>query len=436
MDSPARAHWRNWSGLAEATAQEVLTPATTPKVADAVRRARETGTTVKTAGTGHSFTTIAAPEHTLLRPDAMAGVVEVDRGAMTVTARAGTRLVDLNLALERLGLSLHNMGDIAEQTLAGAISTGTHGTGRTSAALATQVVALELVLADGSVLSCSGEENAEVFAAARVSLGALGIVTAVTLQAEPAFLLRADERPMPLLDVVDRFEEHVADNEHFELYWFPHTDIALTKRNNRTTAAAQPLTRLRALLEDEVISNGVFEATCRVGRAFPGTIPRINRAVAGAATPRTYIDTGPAVFTSKRRVRFQEMEYAVPRAELPALLRELRTLPERHGQRISFPVEVRVAPGDDVPLSTAFGRDTAYVAVHVFRGTDERPYFAAVEALMGTVGGRPHWGKMHSLGAEELRQRYPRFDEFVAVRDRLDPERRFTNAYLDRVLGP
>jgi FAD/FMN-containing dehydrogenase len=130
------------------------------------------------------------------------------------------------------------------------------------------------------------------------------------------------------------------------------------------------------------------------------------------------------------------MEYAVPRAELPALLRELRTLPERHGQRISFPVEVRVAPGDDVPLSTAFGRDTAYVAVHVFRGTDERPYFAAVEALMGTVGGRPHWGKMHSLGAEELRQRYPRFDEFVAVRDRLDPERRFTNAYLDRVLGP
>jgi FAD-linked oxidoreductase len=328
------------------------------------------------------------------------------------------------------------MGDVDAQTVAGAISTGTHGTGRTSAALATQVVALELVLADGSVLTCSADENAEVFAAARVSLGALGIVTSVTLQAEPAFLLVADERPMPLLDVIDRFEEHVADNEHFELYWFPHTDVALTKRNNRTVGPAQPLARLRALVEDELVSNGVFEVTCRIGRAFPGAIPRINRAVAGAATPRTYVDAAPAVYTSKRRVRFKEMEYAVPRSELPALLRELRTLPERHGQRISFPVEVRVAPGDDVPLSTAFGRDTAYIAVHVFRGTDEKPYFEAVEALMGSVGGRPHWGKLHSLSAEQLRERYPRFEEFVALRDRLDPDRRFTNGYLDRVLGP
>jgi FAD-linked oxidoreductase len=327
------------------------------------------------------------------------------------------------------------MGDIDVQTVTGAISTGTHGTGRDSGALATQVVGLELVLADGSVLTCSAEENPEVFAAARVSLGALGIVTAVTLQAEPAFLLSADERPMPMDEVVDDFERHVAENEHFELYWFPHTDVALTKRNNRSAGPAAPISRVRLAVEDELVSNGVFEATCRVGRAFPKTVPGINRAIAKAASARTYTDGAPQVFTSKRRVRFKEMEYAIPRGELPAVLRELRTLPERHGLQISFPVEVRVAPADDITLSTASGRDTAYVAVHVFKGTDETRYFAAVEALMGGVGGRPHWGKLHSLDARQLRERYPRFEEFTALRDRLDPERRFTNAYLDRVLG-
>jgi len=292
------------------------------------------------------------------------------------------------------------------------------------------------VLADGSVLTCSADEHPDVFAVARVGLGALGIVTAVTLQVEPAFLLAADERPLPLDDVLRDLDQHVAENEHFEAYWFPHTEVALTKRNNRTAGPAAPVPRLRALLEDEVLSNGLFGATCRLGRAVPSAIPRINRLVAGAASARTYSDAAPAVFTSTRRVRFCEMEHAVPRAELPAVMAELRTLPERLGQRISFPVEVRFAPADDVALSTASGRESAYVAVHVFRGTDPRPYFDAVEALMGAVGGRPHWGKLHSLGAAQLRERYPRFEQFLAVRDRLDPARRFTNPYLDHVLGP
>ncbi|MBC7374074.1 MAG: FAD-binding protein, partial [Frankiales bacterium] len=352
-----------------------------------------------------------------------------------VTVQAGLVLRELNLALARRGLGLTNMGDIDAQTVSGALSTGTHGTGRDSGALAAQVVALELVLADGSVLTCSASEHPEIFAVARVGLGALGVITAVTLQAEPAFLLRADERPMPLDDVLRDLDVHIADNDHFELYWFPHTDIALTKRNNRTAGPAAPLSRLRTLVDDEVLSNGAFELTCRAGRAVPAAIPRINRLAARALTARTYSDAAPHVFTARRRVRFYEMEYAVPRAELAAVLAELRTLPERHGQRISFPVEVRVAPADDIALSTASGRDSAYVAVHVYRGTDHRTYFGAVEALMGSVGGRPHWGKLHGLDAEVLRERYPRFEEFLAVRDRLDPERRFTNSYLDRVLG-
>jgi L-gulono-1,4-lactone dehydrogenase len=427
--------WQNWARNQSMTPAAVVHPASVDEVSRVVKEAAAAGRRVKAIGSGHSFTGIGLTDGVLVRLDRLDRLVSADPTTGRVVVQAGLSLHRLNALLAERGLGLTNMGDIDVQTVSGAIATGTHGTGRDSGALATQVVGLELVLADGSVLTCSAQENPDVFAAARVSLGALGIVTAVTLQAEPAFLLSADERPMPLLEVIDDFERHVAENEHFELYWFPHTDLALTKRNNRSAGPARPLSRVRLALEDEVVSNGVFEATCRVGRAYPQAIPRINRAIAGAASPRTYTDAAPAVFTSKRRVRFKEMEYAIPRAELPGVLRELRTLPERHGLRISFPIEVRVAPADDIPLSTAFGRDSAYVAVHVFKGTDERAYFAAVEALMGTVGGRPHWGKLHSLDAARLRERYPRFEEFTALRDRLDPERRFGNAYLERVLG-
>lgn len=427
--------WQNWAGNQSMSPSAVEQPASTEEVCRLVTRAGADGRRVKAIGSGHSFTAIGVTDGVLLELSRMARLLSVDQPACQVTVQAGMVLRRLNALLAGLGLGLTNMGDVDVQTVAGALSTGTHGTGRDSAALATQVVGLELVLADGSVLTCSADEHPDVFAVARVGLGALGIVTAVTLQVEPAFLLTADERTLPLDDVLRDLDLHVAQNEHFEAYWFPHTEVALTKSNNRTAGPAAPVPRLRALLEDEVLSNGLFGATCRLGRAVPSAIPRINRLVAGAASARTYSDAAPAVFTSTRRVRFYEMEHAVPRAELPAVMAELRTLPERLGQRISFPVEVRFAPADDVALSTASDRDSAYVAVHVFRGTDSRRYFDAVQALMGAVGGRPHWGKLHTLGAGELRERYPRFEEFLAVRDRLDPQRRFTNPYLDRVLG-
>ena len=169
---------------------------------------------------------------------------------------------------------------------------------------------------------------------------------------------------------------------------------------------------------------------------MPRLIPSINRVAARALSARTYTDVAPHVFTSPRKVRFCEMEYAIPRADLPDVFRELTGLPERLGEQISFPVECRVAPADDIPLSTASGRDSAYIAVHVFRGTSFDRYFNAVEGLVGEVGGRPHWGKLHNLDAAVLRERYPRFDDFRSLRRELDPEGLFRNAYLDRVLGP
>ncbi|AGP54537.1 FAD-linked oxidoreductase [Streptomyces rapamycinicus NRRL 5491] len=413
----------------------IVAPSSTQELAEMVGRATAEGLKVKAVGTGHSFTTAAATDGLLIRPHRMAGVRGLDREAGTVTVAAGTSLRQLNETLSAHGLSLVNMGDIMEQTVAGATSTGTHGTGRDSASIAAQIKGLELVTADGSVLRCSAEENPEIFAAARIGLGALGVVSEITFGVEPEFLLSAREEPMPFDRVMADFEQLVAENEHFEFYWFPHTGNCNTKRNNRSTGPAAPVGRVSGWVDDELLSNGIFQVACSVGRAVPATIPGIAKISSRALSARTYTDIPYKVFTSPRRVRFLEMEYAVPREAAVTVLRELKATVERSGLRVSFPVEVRTAPADDIPLSTASGRDTAYIAVHLYRGTPHRAYFTAAEQIMIAHGGRPHWGKLHSRDAAYLAGVYPRFGEFAAVRDRLDPNRLFTNDYLRRVLG-
>ncbi len=289
-------------------------------------------------------------------------------------------------------------------------------------------------MADGSVLGCSEKENPEVFAAARTGLGALGIVTAITFAVEPLFLLTAREEPMPLDRVLAEFDQLWAENEHFEFYWFPHTENTTTKRNNRSAGPERPVGRLAGWFEDEFLSNGVFQvASGPAGR--PAAIPAIARISSQALSARSYTDIPYKVFTSPRRVRFVEMEYAVPRAALVETVRELKTMVERSGLRVSFPVEVRTAPADDITLSTASGRDSAYVAVHMYRGTPYQAYFTAAERIFTAHEGRPHWGKVHTRDAEYLARVYPRFAEFTALRDRLDPDRLFQNDYLRRVLG-
>ncbi|MFD9004668.1 D-arabinono-1,4-lactone oxidase [Streptomyces sp. NPDC059582] len=427
--------WRNWGGNVSARPAREVTPASVEELAAAVREAAEDGLTVKAVGTGHSFTSIAATDGVLIRPQLLTGIRNIDREAGTVTVEAGTPLKRLNMALAREGLSLTNMGDIMEQTVSGATSTGTHGTGRESGSIAAQIKGLELVTADGSVLTCSEKENPEVFAAARIGLGALGIVTAITFAVEPLFLLTAREEPMPFDRVLADFDELWAENEHFEFYWFPHTGSTNTKRNNRSAGPERPVGQLTGWFEDEFLSNGVFQAAQLIGRAAPAAIPGIARLSSKALSARTYTDIPYKVFTSPRRVRFVEMEYAVPREALVETLRELKAMVERSGLRISFPVEVRTAPADDITLSTASDRDSAYIAVHMFRGTPYQAYFTAAERIFTAHEGRPHWGKVHTRDSEYLAGVYPRFREFTALRDRLDPERRFQNDYLRRVLG-
>jgi FAD-linked oxidoreductase len=425
--------WRNWARTVHASPARVVTPRSADEVSAAVRQAAAEGLTLRAAGTGHSFTPLVATDGMLLRPEGLTGLLRI--GAGTATVAAGSMLHDVNLALHAEGLALANMGDITEQTVAGAIATGTHGTGRDNASLSAQVAGLELVLADGSVVSCSRAHEPELFEAARLGLGAVGIVTAVTLTVVPSFLLHAVEEQRPLDEVLEGFDELSADNDHFEFYWFPHTRLAMTKRNNRVGpgVAPAPLSRFGAWRDDELMANTAFGLVCRAGRAAPRLVPAINRLSARAWGGRQYVDTSFRVFATSRRVRFTEQEYAVPRAALVPLLTELRELVDRF--QISFPVEVRVAPADDVWLSPAHGRDTAWVAVHMFEHVRYAAYFAAVEERALAVGGRPHWGKLHTRDAAWCAASLPGFARYGAVRDRVDPDRVFSNEHVRHVLG-
>jgi FAD-linked oxidoreductase len=428
--------WHNWAGNQRAAARRVVRPTGAADIAELVGAARAAGDTVRAVGAGHSFTGAAATDGIRLELPTDGGPVSIDGAARQVTVPAGMPLHRLNALLAAAGLAMPNLGDIDRQTVAGAISTGTHGTGGRLGGLATFVSGLELVTGTGETVRCSADSDPDLFDAARVSVGALGVLTEVTLSCVDAFTLRADERPLPLAEVLSTLDELVAANDHFEFYWFPYTGRALVKRNNRVTdGSARPLPRWRGFLDDELLSNSVFGAVCRLARRAPRLVPTINGVSARALGARTYTAPSHEVFCTPRRVRFVEMEYAVPRAALPAAFAGLRRAVERCGTPVVFPVEVRVAAADGVWLSTSYGRDSAYVAVHQYAGMPYEPYFREVEAVMRDLDGRPHWGKLHTRNAASLDAAYPRFGDFLAVRDRLDPDRVFVNDYTRQVFG-
>jgi FAD-linked oxidoreductase len=429
--------WTNWAGNQTSHPVEVATPRRPDEVSAAILRAGARGIPVKAVGAGHSFTAVAATDGLQLRLDALTGITRVDRERRRVRVLAGTPLHVLNPALHALGLALPNLGDIDRQSLAGAISTGTHGTGIRSQGIAAAVSGLVLALADGSLLECSADVEPRVFQAARVGLGALGVITEVELQCVPAFRLHAKEFGADLLEVLERVQDDVEAHDHVDMHWFPLTDRVLVKHNDRVADDHQgtPLPRWRALLDDELLSNRLFEVTNRAASAAPAIVPRLNAVSARLLGAREYTDDSWRVFVAERKVRFRESEYAVPRAAVADVVMEVRAWLDRHRAPLTFPLEIRFTGADDIWLSTAYQRENAYVAIHQYHRMDDHGAFAAFEAIVAEHAGRPHWGKLHTLGAEELRAVYPRFDDFLEVRYQLDPGRRFTNPYLDHVLG-
>jgi len=423
--------WRNWSGNQQAVAVDVLTPGSVDEVSALVKDASGSGRRVKVVGSGHSFTAIALADDQRMHLHRLTDLVKIDGDLVTV--QAGMPLHALNALLAERGLALPNLGDIDAQTVAGAISTGTHGTGAGHSTLASCVEAITLVTGTGAILHV--DKTSELFPAARLGLGALGIATEVTLRCVPAFVLLADERPMRLVEVLAQLDEQIASHDHVEFFWYPYTQLAQLKRNKTVPVSDRPLSSFRRWLDDEFIANTLWQGVCGLGRATPALVPAINAISARALTARTYTDRSDRVFCTSRRVRFLEMEYEIPRAALPEVLSTLPRMIEELPFKVQFPVEVRFTGPDDIWLSHGYGRKSAYIAVHQYLGSPHEPYFRAFESICASLGGRPHWGKMHFRDADSLRPVYPHFDDFLGVRDKLDPARVFTNGYLDRILG-
>ncbi|MEV0892099.1 D-arabinono-1,4-lactone oxidase [Promicromonospora sp. NPDC050262] len=442
--------WTNWARNVTATPARLEQPASEDELSDAVRRAVKDGHTVRAVGAGHSFMPAAATDGVLLNLDHLDALHRVERdpdtGHALVTVDAGMRLHQLNRVLAERGLAMQNLGDIDRQSVAGAISTGTHGTGARFGGLATRVRALTVVGPDGDVVRAAPTERHDLFEASRLGLGATGVLSTVTIEAVPAFDLHAVEEPWPLDRVFEELDDLVAGSDHFEFYWFPTTRRALTLRNTRVDAGVNTGSGLahglrkaagaaRSFLDEEVLSNALFGTVNRIAALVPAATPTLNAISARALSARRYTAPSHQVFCTHRRVRFREMEYAVPRAAVVDVLNQLDAWQRSTGENVPFPVEVRFAPADDVWLSTAYGRDTAYVAVHQYWRLPYARYFDAAEQIFTAAGGRPHWGKMHTRDADYLAGQYRRFGDFRRAREAADPEGVFANPYTQRVFA-
>lgn len=433
-NSQQTTRWSNWAGNQQTGTVLLSKPQTESELQQVVQSAQLSGRRVKAVGSGHSFTAIAVSEEVLVDLSDYDEIVAIDKINQTVTVQSGIQLSKLNQALYENSLAMQNLGDIAYQTIAGAISTSTHGTGAKFTGIANQVVALRVVLADSSIVECSANVNAQLFSCARVGLGALGLISTVTLKVVSAFNLAVIEEPMRVDDVLQNLDLHVDSNDHFEFFWVPHTGWALTKRNNRNNLPVEPMSKMSHWYSKTLMENYAFGAVCMLGKARPSLIPKLAKALPSSGR-NEYSDASHKVFASKRIIKFYEMEYAIPREACAEALNRVRRMVTDSGFFLNFPVEVRFTAPDEIPLSTASNRESAYIAVHIYKGMNYVPYFTEVESIMNSYQGRPHWGKLHFQSAATLASLYPQWDVFQAVRNQVDPQRMFSNQYLETVLG-
>jgi FAD-linked oxidoreductase len=427
--------WKNWAGNQRCSPLVIERPLTEAHLQSIVKKAASGGHKIRAVGSGHSFTAIACSDEILVSLEHLNMVRYIDTKNSLITVQAGIELGHLNNRLAKAGLAMTNLGDIAYQSLAGAVSTGTHGTGVDFTGIAGQIRRLRLVTATGEIVDCSADENAELFRVARVGLGVFGIISEITLAVEPAFNLHAVEGPHPLNEVLDNWLDDVADNDHYEFFWIPGSDAAMTKRNHRTSDAANPQPKVKHFVNKILAENIGFGAMAKLASLWPSLIPKFRKVLIDSVGAADFTDQSHRVFASPRWVKFVEMEYSVALEDVPEILRRIDEAVRDAGLDLLFPVEVRATAGDDIPLSTAFGRASGYIAVHRVKGIDYQPYFELVEAIMDEFDGRPHWGKVHFQTAATLAGRYPEWDIFQTVRAQYDPTNMFSNDYVDRVLG-
>lgn len=388
--------WSNWSGSVRCQPQRIETPDSEDEIVRLVHEAGEEAVTVRIAGTGHSFTPLVATDGMLISLDAWQGVEAHSTEPPAATVRSGTKLTALGEDLLERGLAMENLGDVDVQSLGGALGTGTHGTGPTFRNLSAQVTALRMVMATGEVRECSAEQDPDLLRAARVSMGMLGVVSTATLRLLPAFRLHERVWRLPIEECLHRLDHFIARNEHFEFFWHPAADEAECKSLNSSAAS-------------------------------PEEWPEIEGERVGWSA---------RILPSVRRLKFNEMEYALPAEEGPSCLKAVRDRMRQRHAEVRWPVEYRTLAADDAWLSPAFGRPTVTISIHEDARLPFQGFFGDIEPIFRSHGGRPHWGKIHGVMAAELRDLYPKWDAFVDLRSRMDPQGRFLNDYLRQLFAP
>ncbi len=426
--------WKNWSGYVECPHTPVVTPDDGPQLARTLAEAGRAGQSVRMVGGGHSFSPLVASDGLIVSLDKLQGVIAVDDATRIARVHAGTRLYTLGAALAQRGLAMENLGDINVQSVAGATSTGTHGTGIVFGNIATQIAALKFVTADGREVVASPTQDPQLFDGGRIALGSLGVLTELSLRLVPAFRLRLERGKMDLEDCLAQADALVAANRSFEFYWLPHTESVLTKKWNTTDAPVDTMGFGRWFSE-VLLENTAFGLLCDLGKAVPSLCPSLSRFCASLLSHSAQVDASWSMLSTVRQVRFNEMEWSVPAARGADALREIKALVARRAFPLMFPLEYRWVRGDDIWLSPNHGRDSVHISVHQYRGMPFQGYFDAVQAICLNHGGRPHWGKAHSLTAAQLAPLYPRWDDFLALRERMDPQGRFLTPYLRGLFG-
>lgn len=421
--------WQNWSGRVECRPSNFVTPQSLEELQRIVRESAAAGKTVRVVGSGHSFTEIVATDDTLISLDGLQGVISVDREQGEATVWAGTKLHRLNPMLDEHGMAMENLGDINVQSIAGAVSTGTHGTGMKFGNIATQVTGLTLVTASGEILELSETQDRDLFKAAQVSLGTLGVLAKIRLRLVPSYRLDYWRKKSTFAETLEKAEEWRDTHRQFEFYCFPHAPEVQLKFLDQTDAPVNVNPR-KKWFADVFMENLMFGALSMVCRTFPSTCIPIARFCAGTVGYSHEINVGHKALSTVRMVKFNEMEFALPAERGLECVKELKEWIDREKVTVHFPIEFRYVKGDDIYISPHTGRDSVAISVHQFKGMDYEKYFDGCQAIFRNFDGRPHWGKLHKLRAKELRPLYPRWDDFQRARQQLDPKGVFLTPYL------
>ena len=422
--------WTNWSGSVACKPRNVIAPKDEVDLAAAIRSGEGT---VRVPGAGHSCTPLCASDDILIDMAAFRGLICTDKANATATFGSATALWETGPALYAHNMALINMGDVDRQSLAGAISTGTHGTGMRFPCLSSEIVGFRMILADGSVLACSRTENSDVFEAGRLGLGLLGVMTEITTNVRSAYRLVENSFLLSPKELFRKLDYLIAANRHFEFFWFPYSDVMVCKTLNETSEPATgPCTteQMRKRGERTTIDLRIFSMLNRVLPFAPFLLKPTHRLFSQSMLPRPIPRWSHEAFPSARPVRFNEMEYVLPIASGADCLNEIVAVIRKQEISTGFPLQFRSVAADDVWLSPFHGRDSATIAVHQFYGTDYRPLFQACEGVFRAYGGRPHWGKHHTCTSAELSVLYPQYDRFLALRRGVDPTGKFLNRYL------